>query len=70
MALLHAVGFTPEAPDLETATGGLAPERVFGLSADHLRNSARSLSSAPDGTPLAAVSLGTPHFFLPENSRS
>ncbi len=69
VALFHAVGFTPEAPDLETATGGLAPERVFGVSADHLRNSARSLSSAADGTLLAAVSLGTPHFSLREFER-
>jgi predicted aconitase len=66
VALFHAVGLTPEAPDLETATGGLAPELVLRLSADKLRASARSLSSAPDGTPLAAVTLGTPHFSLSE----
>jgi predicted aconitase len=69
VALFHAVGLTPEAPDLETATGGFAPELVLRLNADHLRASARSLSSVADGTPLAAVTLGTPHFSLSEFAR-
>ena len=29
VALFHAVGLTPEAPDLETACGGLEPELVL-----------------------------------------
>jgi predicted aconitase len=69
VALFHAVGLTPEAPDLETACGGLAPELVLRLNADNLRVSARSLSNVTDGAPLAAVTLGTPHFSLREFAR-
>ena len=69
VALFHGVGLTPEAPDLATATGGLAPELVLRLEAGDLAEAARSLSSAPDGAPLAAVSLGTPHFSVAEFAR-
>ncbi len=69
VALFHAVGLTPEAPDLETACGGLAPERVLCLNADNLRASARSLSNVADGAALDAVTLGTPHFSLREFAR-
>jgi predicted aconitase len=69
VALFHAVGLTPEAPDVETACGGLAPELVLCLNADNLRVSARSLSNVADGAPLAAVTLGTPHFSLREFAR-
>jgi hypothetical protein len=69
VALFHAVGLTPEAPDLETACGGLAPELHLRLTADDLRQAARSLSTVADGAPLGAVSLGTPHFSLAEFTR-
>jgi len=69
VALFHAVGLTPEAPDLATACGGLKPELVLRLSADSLRASANSLSDVADGAPLAAVTLGTPHFSLREFAR-
>jgi predicted aconitase len=69
VALFHIVGVTPEAPDLETACGGLATELVLRLTADDLREAARSLSSVAEGAPLAAVSLGTPHFSLSEFDR-
>ncbi len=69
VALFHAVGLTPEAPDLETACGGVAPEFHLRLTADDLRQAARSLSSVADGAPLGAVSLGTPHFSLAEFTR-
>jgi predicted aconitase len=69
VALFHVVGRTPEAPDLESACGGRAPELVVKLSADDLREAARSLSSVADGAPLGAVSLGTPHFSLAEFAR-
>ena len=69
VALFHVVGLTPEAPDLDAATGGLAPELVVRLGAKDLRASARSLSTVSDGTPLTAVSLGTPHFSLSEFAR-
>ncbi|MGA9848656.1 MAG: aconitase X catalytic domain-containing protein [Roseiarcus sp.] len=69
VALFHAVGLTPEAPDIETATGGLAPELVLRLSAGDLGEAVRSLSSVADGAPLFAVTLGTPHFSLSEFAR-
>jgi predicted aconitase len=69
VALFHVVGVTPEAPDLKTACGGLAPELHLRLNADDLRQAARSLSTVGDGSPLGAVSLGTPHFSLAEFAR-
>ena len=64
VALFHVVGITPEAPDLETACAGLTPELLLQLTAEELREAARSLSNVEDGAPLGAVSLGTPHFSL------
>ena len=69
VALFHVVGLTPEAPDLETACGGLEPELRLQLTAEDLREAARSLSSVADGAPLGAVSLGTPHFSLQQFAR-
>ncbi len=69
VALFHAVGLTPEAPDLETASGGLEPQMVVSLSADDLAEAARSLFNAPNGAPLAAGTLGTPHFSIAEFAR-
>jgi hypothetical protein len=69
VALFHAVGLTPEAPDVETASGGLEPQIAMRLSADDLSEAARSLSNVPDGAPLVAVTLGTPHFSLAEFDR-
>src|SRR5271165_3444174 len=69
VAMFHAVGLTPEAPDLATACGGFEPKFRLRLSAEDLREAARSLSSVADGAPLSAVSLGTPHFSLSEFER-
>jgi predicted aconitase len=64
VALFHVVDRTPEAPDVKTACGGLTPDLRLQLTAEDLREAARSLSNVADGTPLGAVSLGTPHFSL------
>jgi predicted aconitase len=69
VALFHAIGLTPEAPTLEAAFAGQAPERIVRLAATDLRAAARSLSTAPDGAPLSAVTLGTPHFSGKEFAR-
>jgi predicted aconitase len=69
VGLFHVVGVTPEAPDLETACGGLKPELRLQLTAEDLREAARSLSGVADGAPLGAVSLGTPHFSLEQFGR-
>ena len=67
VALVHAVGITPEAPTLETATGG---EEVHELrvTTARLRASRDELSTdAPER--LGAVSVGTPHASLAEIER-
>ncbi|WP_245424472.1 aconitase X [Sinorhizobium sp. BJ1] len=69
VALFHAVGLTPEAPTTDAAFQGRAPEEVIRLTAADLRETAHNLSTVPDGTPLTAVSLGTPHFSLSEFER-
>jgi predicted aconitase len=69
VALFHVVGVTPEAPDLETACRGLNPELRLQLTAEDLREAARSLSSVADGARLSAVSLGTPHFSIDQFAR-
>ena len=69
VALFHAVGRTLEAPDLETACAGLTPELRLEVTAEDLREAARSLSNLNDGAPLGAVSLGTPHFSIDQFSR-
>jgi predicted aconitase len=69
VALFHVVGVTPEAPDLETACGGLTPELRLQMTAEDLREAARLLSSAADGASLGAVSLGTPHFSIDQFAR-
>jgi predicted aconitase len=69
VALFHVVGLTPEAPDLATACGGLEPELRLQLTAEDLRQAARSLSSVANGAPLGAVSLGTPHFSIDQFAR-
>ena len=60
--LWHAVGVTPEAPELGAVFRTGETHRV---TADDLAQAHRDLSTAADG-PLDAVALGTPHFGLGE----
>jgi predicted aconitase len=69
IALFHAIGITPEAPDLATALGGRVPAADILISEYDLNDAAARLSTIPEGTPLNAVSLGTPHFSLTEFER-
>ncbi|HEY4192825.1 MAG TPA: aconitase X [Mesorhizobium sp.] len=62
VALFHAVGITPEAATLDEAFHGLPPEQTIHISRADIAGALASLSSVPDGAPLSAVSLGTPHF--------
>ncbi|GLS40997.1 hypothetical protein GCM10010869_65940 [Mesorhizobium tianshanense] len=62
VALFHAGGITPEANTLEEAFHGMAPEEVIRITRADLDDALTRLSSVADGAPLAAVSLGTPHF--------
>lgn len=62
VALFHAVGITPEAKTLDEAFRGMAPEATIRICRGDIDQALANLSSVPDGAPLAAVSLGTPHF--------
>lgn len=57
----HGVGITPDAPDMETAFGGLAPQAAHKITRADLRAARDALSAGRDG-PLDMVQLGTPHF--------
>ncbi len=64
VAMFHAVGVTPEAPTLETATGGAAPARTETITLADLRAARDELSTVGPGTAVGAVSVGTPHLSL------
>jgi predicted aconitase len=67
VALFHAIGITPEAATRRDAFGGLdEPDEIIDLTAADLRRALAKLSTAPNGAPIAAVSLGTPHFSIQE----
>ena len=63
VAMFHAVGSTPEAATLHEALHGLRPEAEAVIGAAELRGARDALSGAgaPPGSPVGAVSLGTPH---------
>jgi predicted aconitase len=67
VAMVHAVGITPEAPTLQAATGG-EEVRELRVTAARLRASRDELGTdAPQR--LGAVSVGTPHASLAELER-
>ncbi len=61
VALFHAIGVTPEAPDLPTAFGGEEPTKTIHLTPEILR-SARDVLSTTSNESISAVALGSPHF--------
>ena len=65
VALFHVVGRTPEAPTLEAALGGTAPERRIALTPAMLREARDRLSTAA-GDRIDAVAVGSPHLSLAE----
>jgi len=62
VALFHAVAITPEAPTREEAFGGMAPAETIEIRPEDVARALQRLTRVPDGTPLTAVCLGTPHF--------
>ena len=62
VGLFHAVGITPEAPTLADAFGGQPPGDLVDIRPADVARALQQLSTVPDGTPIAAVCLGTPHF--------
>jgi predicted aconitase len=69
VALFHAVGITPEASTLADALGGRAPDDTMTVTPGDVARALESLSTVPDGTPITAVCLGTPHFSRDEWDR-
>jgi hypothetical protein len=69
VAMFHAVGLTPEARTLQDATQGLNVPLIATLDAPELRRVFDNLSTAPRGSTIVAVSLGTPHFSIAEFDR-
>lgn len=67
--LFHAVGVTPEAPDLAAALGGDGAAVEIALRHDQIARAAARLSTIADNAPLRAIALGTPHFSLAEFAR-
>jgi len=65
VALFHAVGITPEATTLDQALHGEPAARILAPAPADLRQARDDLSTRAEG-PLAAVSLGTPHFSYSE----
>ena len=61
VGLFHVAGSTPEAPDVDAALGGIAPERTIALTPAMIRAARDALSTAA-GDRLDAVALGSPHF--------
>jgi len=68
VGLIHVVGVTPEAPDLETALGGGEPERRIALDGTALRSALDRLSTTRSER-VDAVAIGSPHLSLPEARR-
>jgi predicted aconitase len=62
VALFHAVGITPEAATTAIALGGRAPDEIVEIVPADVARALAQLSTVPDGTPITAVCLGTPHF--------
>ena len=59
VALFHAIGVTPEAPDRESVIAEGAREVV--VTRADLRAARGQLSPVPEGAEIGAVSVGTPH---------
>jgi predicted aconitase len=69
VAMFHAVGHTPEAPDLPSALQHQAPQRMVRLTDAWLDSSRQALTGVQHGERLEVVMLGTPHYSLPEFER-
>ncbi len=63
VGLFHAVGITPEAPDLATALHGRPAEGRSEVTLADLRRARDQINGSPDAV-LGAVSVGTPHYSL------
>ena len=64
LAMFHAVGVTPEAPDRQTALGGREPGRTLRIELSDLEQARSELTTGAEA--LGAVSVGTPHMSIEE----
>lgn len=63
--MYHIVGFTPEAPDLETAFGGKEPERKVTITNEDFEHILKDIS-LEGNREIDFVMFGCPHFTLKE----
>jgi predicted aconitase/predicted aconitase with swiveling domain len=68
VGLFHLLGITPEAPTLDAAFQGHAPEETLEVTLARLREARRELTTAA-GDALDLVVLGSPHFSFTEFQR-
>ena len=64
VALLHLAGITPEAPTVQDALGGRAPQAEYAITLDSLRAAFASLGAG--GGRVDLVAFGSPHASLAE----
>ncbi len=69
VGLFHAVGITPEGPTTAIAFDGHTPLATIVITPADISDALTQLSTVPDGTPIVAVCLGTPHFSYAEWTR-
>jgi predicted aconitase len=65
VGLIHVAGSTPEAPDAQTALGGLPPTQSVQLSTDMVV-AARDQLGTTNSEQIDCVALGSPHFSIDE----
>jgi predicted aconitase len=66
VALFHALGVTPEAPDLDAVFRNGGPEQVVEIREDDLLEACRDLGPAAEGRKIDCVVLGCPHYSFAE----
>ena len=66
VGLCHVVGVTPEADTLADACAGREPERTVEIDTTMLARAWHEMTTWDGQSPLAAVSVGTPHFSAAE----
>ncbi len=66
VGLFHIAGVTPEAPDAETALGGVGADVTIRVTPEMARQAQARLSTAESIDRIDAVAIGSPHLSLAE----
>lgn len=66
VGLFHIAGVTPEAPTIEAALGGDAPEETFRVTPAMVVEARRRLSTISGAARIDAVAIGSPHLSTAE----